>query len=661
MEFHIKKIILWPKNVDFKPRQVKFQKGKVNVITGDSERGKSALIAIVDYALCSGKCQIPVGIREYVEWFGVLISINGREILLARREPGLYQANSDMHKREFEKVIVIPDTLEKNTSVDTVKMRLDEIAGLSDLAIIENDQGNAGFGGRPSFRDMASFLFQPQYIIANQSTLLYKTDSYQHREKIRNIFPYVLRAIDNDTLRTKERLKELRSEYHTLEKEYTNVRKGIDRWLGEIRGIYMQAKEYGLLSKKPYPEDDWTAKEFISNLKDIPKALDQKGVPALPEGTTEHITSRIAQLKDHEIVLARNLEELRYKQTTIKKIASTNSHYSESILTQHERLKTVGWFNKKIKQHSNCPICGSTPQIGQEYINALLRAGENLKEKAAQANDTRTIFDNEIAKIGSQLREAEKAINTVRQELKQLQQHDAKYKKRGQTINDIYRFVGSLESKLASYHIITEDSNLTKKLNQLSKQIAELEEQVDTNLIRQREKIALDRIQNSISHYSRLFKAERSQDPIRLNINDLTLDFGSDQGRIDALWEIGSGSNYMAYHVSALLALHELFIRYANHPVPAFIFFDQPSQAYFPELQVSEDSISQGSQEDIERVKKIFEVLSDAITRTQGKLQIIVLEHAGPSIWKDFPQVHLVARWRNDENEKALIPMEWIN
>lgn len=661
MEFYIKQIVLWSKKPEFKPRKILLEKGKVNVITGDSERGKSALIAIVDYTLCSRKCQIPVGIRKYVEWFGVLFSINGHDMLLARREPGAFYANGDMFKKEFQNTIVIPDKIEKNTNVDAVKFRLNEIARLSDLAVTDSEESNSGFGSRPSFRDMVSFLFQPQYIIANQSTLLYKTDSYEHREKIRNIFPYILRAIDNETLRNKERLKELRKEHKNLEKEYDIIQKGIDRWIGEIRGIYMKAKEYGLLTKRPFPEENWKSKDYIRNLKDIPRAVDKQGIPLVAVGSTNKITDRISELTDKENTIARNLEKLRQKQATIKRIANTNSQYSESILTQHERLNSIGWFNKKLESHSNCPVCGSEHKNNQNYMKALLKKGKGLQEKAAQANDTKVIFDSENLKVEKQLKEQEKAINNIRQELKELLFQDNKYKSQSQTINAIYRFVGSLESKLSSYKALNEDSNLIKKLSKLSNQIKILEGKVDDGLIRQKEKIALNRIALSISHYSKLFEAERSKDPINLNITDLTLVFGNDLGRQDALWEIGSGSNYMAYHVSALLALHELFLRYEDHPVPAFIFFDQPSQAYFPELQITEDEISDAKQDDIERVRKIFVALSDAVKRTQGKLQIIVLEHAGPSIWKDFPEIHKVARWRNDENEKALIPTEWMS
>jgi hypothetical protein len=43
--------------------------GGVNIITGESRTGKSALIDIVDYCLGRNPCNIPVGpIRDTVAW-----------------------------------------------------------------------------------------------------------------------------------------------------------------------------------------------------------------------------------------------------------------------------------------------------------------------------------------------------------------------------------------------------------------------------------------------------------------------------------------------------------------------------------------------------------------------------------------------------------------
>ena len=46
-----------------------------------------------------------------------------------------------------------------------------------------------------SFRDLVAFMFQPQNVVANPNVLFYKTDSYEHREKLKAIFPYVLGAV----------------------------------------------------------------------------------------------------------------------------------------------------------------------------------------------------------------------------------------------------------------------------------------------------------------------------------------------------------------------------------------------------------------------------------------------------------------------------------
>lgn len=135
--------------------------------------------------------------------------------------------------------------------------------------------------------------------------------------------------------------------------------------------------------------------------------------------------------------------------------------------------------------------------------------------------------------------------------------------------------------------------------------------------------------------------------------------FDSQNGREDYLWEIGSGHNFMSYHLAVMLSLHEylLSINYKNK-IPSFLIFDQPSQAYFPELKKDNNML----QKDLIRVEKIFEVLTKFHERTKSNTQIIILEHAGENAWSKFKeQVKMLKRWRDEEKDKALIPQEWIN
>lgn len=73
MKFAINSIILWPRKQEYSPRILSFKSGVVNIITGASRTGKSAIIPIIDYCLGSDKCTIPVDvIRNACSWFGVL-------------------------------------------------------------------------------------------------------------------------------------------------------------------------------------------------------------------------------------------------------------------------------------------------------------------------------------------------------------------------------------------------------------------------------------------------------------------------------------------------------------------------------------------------------------------------------------------------------------
>ena len=75
MYLQIREIVLWPRDTNFEPRRLQFQLGKVNVISGASRTGKSAVIPIIDYCLGAGTCSIPVKtIRKYCEWFGVVVA-----------------------------------------------------------------------------------------------------------------------------------------------------------------------------------------------------------------------------------------------------------------------------------------------------------------------------------------------------------------------------------------------------------------------------------------------------------------------------------------------------------------------------------------------------------------------------------------------------------
>jgi hypothetical protein len=78
-----------------------------------------------------------------------------------------------------------------------------------------------------------------------------------------------------------------------------------------------------------------------------------------------------------------------------------------------------------------------------------------------------------------------------------------------------------------------------------------------------------------------LLDAEWPNAPIEILPDDLTIRV-IHADRSDYLWEIGSGANWLAYHVAVTLALQRFFLEQPQHPVPGLLIYDQPSQVYFP-------------------------------------------------------------------------------
>lgn len=176
-------------------------------------------------------------------------------------------------------------------------------------------------------------------------------------------------------------------------------------------------------------------------------------------------------------------------------------------------------------------------------------------------------------------------------------------------------------------------------------------------------------INNLIEKYADKFNLKRSGE-IKFDKKELTLSFFHPTlKKYEYLWEIGSGANWMGYHISTFLAFHEYFSKEENQKLPPFSFLviDQPSQVYFPSAESGDNilddankmKIIQNTREnDISATKKIFEVLAHAIQENNYNFQIIVLEHADRTIWGDVKNIHESARWKYEND--GLIPLEWI-
>jgi len=656
MKAKIAKIVLWPRRRDRAPRVVPFTGVGVEVITGRSQSGKSALIAIVDYCLGSSKCAIPTRIiRDTTSWFGIVLKTPTKELLIARRNPELDASDAYL---EEGKTITIPETLDERPkiSVASIVGYLNELAGLPALAFSGGDEG--GYAGRPSFRDMAAFQFLPQHIVANPYTLFFKADTAEHQQKLKNIFPLVLGAIDAETLEKRRELRLIESELRKKRGELDDLRDRGVHWLREFRIFFMQARELGLLREASDPGDDWTSDQYTAYLRLVPTQVSDNPYPVVETGATSRMARDLASLRGEESELAGHIEDRKRKLTRLERLRDTTSSYGDALSVQADRLAPVEWFAGKVQRQHKCPVCQSTTTTAKTEIRKLSAVLHSFTERVGSVDNVQRLLDRERAVLREDLVGLESRLDGVRSDLRRLEQGSEELRSRRQTLEQLHRLVGRIEQELTKYDAADAGSELTRVIATLEASAAELRHAIDDREISRQEREANDAVGDAIRHYAAILGVEEPDRPVRIDITNLTLAVTDPGGKVDYLWEIGSGANWMGYHLATLLALHEHFLRVRNSPVPQFLFIDQPTQAFFPERWASDPNASDPllDTDDIHRVRRVFEALSEAVTRTKRRLQIVVIDHVGEPAWSGVSDVHLVERWREG---KALIPDDW--
>ncbi|OAI41604.1 hypothetical protein AYO41_05365, partial [Verrucomicrobia bacterium SCGC AG-212-E04] len=502
MKAKISKIILWPKRLDKAPRVIKFEMSGVEVITGKSQTGKSSLIQIVDYCLGSGKCAIPVGeIRDHSEWYGVVVKLPHAEMLLARRNPGLQAQTSEMYF-DMSPEVLIPNTLNDlpTTNVDTVVAQLNQLAQLPSLSLSGGDE--AGFSGRPSFRDTAAFQFQPQHIIANPYTLFFKADTFEHQEKLKSIFPLLLGAIDGPTLERKRVLRNLEAELNNARLIHEQRLQRSVTWTEEFRSFYSQARGLGLLPDAPDPGENWTFDKFVGYLTPVPDRIKKNPFSPIERGASHRLAREITFLRNAETAVATGIEDRKRKLVRVERLRSATDGYSQALAVQGHRLQPVPWLSQHLEQNHNCPVCGSDSENAANEVKRLVVLAKSVAANVGSVDSVNQVLDKESAILDDELRKLEDEAASVRQQLMHLEMQSDSIRTQRQTMGDIQHFGGRLEQELKKFEEADQGSAVVSKVAELERQTAALRRELDQGAIRTRQERAIERISESIRHYA---------------------------------------------------------------------------------------------------------------------------------------------------------------
>jgi hypothetical protein len=645
MNITIKKLVIF--NDNGQSRDVEFEEG-LNIITGDSKTGKSAIIEIIDYCLFSSRSSIPKGkITDFGELFVVVFKVNDFYLVVGRPAQKTGNMNYSYLNIESE----YNDSLEnmKISYFDNLNLRLikndiqtefEQYIGLSisnlnsgtEISKFENK-------GKLSIRDTVSFLFQHQNLIANKHALFYRFDDIIKRKRVIESLPVLLGAVDEnyyDLIRQeKEKVREIKIERIIIDKLKSSKENEIFFLRNSIQ-VY-----YSLINNTL--DDNLT----LTDLKRIGKNL------PIPSEILNDQSKLFLEINRYE--KERNLkyiekESIEKALINLYQTSDDGYDYAKELVKIHSHQK----YNQN-SINLNCPICDSKNISLNENITIL----ENSKEKLISELVKLGTFSNDntplISELKSNQKRIEKEIIVLTKNINILSLQDKEFNDSKNKREQIIYQKGKIESLIKAFLETNNQKGNAKDLLQLEADL----KTIKANLSKYNpEKFKQDSesfLKENMNRICEKLDFEEELKPIDLNFNieDFSFFHKNRDGKI-RLDEMGSGANWLASHLSIFLSFLYLNVKNEKSVIPSFLILDQPSQVYFPRSLKKEELDEEDLEkfdDNIDQVKNIFKVLNEEIelinTNTGIKPQIIVLEHANDVSFSEF----IIKDWNKSKNQ----------
>jgi len=644
----IKNIILYKDAENI--RVLPFEIGKVNIITGESKSGKTALIDIVDYCLGSKDCKVAEGvIRDNVHWFAITLSFNSNEeYFIARLNPTIKGVTTIselfLEKGPFTDDYPKFEEIETNSNLTGLKEFLTRKINIAEnLQVADN---NTRDSLEINFKHSRFYCYQPQTLIAQRDYLFFNQTEPFVPQAIKDSLPYFLGAIREDSLIIEQEIASKKRDLNRLLRTKNEAEKIYSEGASKAFSLIEEAKQIGILNKELDVEDIKSALVVLEGIKDWEN--DNR------ESNAKGENSALKELIEKRNLIKGELGKLEDTISATESFVKTNFSYSEEVQQQKLRLEHIGLFIESEDGTLNvCPLCDN--ELKTE-IPSVLAINNSLRELSNNLNDTvrekprltkyLTGLNKQREELQEEVLKIENGINALYQEQTAARRFRDLNIRRGKVIGRVSLFLESID--------FTEDKTIDVKIEKLRSEIEILLSKIDNESKEEKLAAIINKINLQMSSWVSSLDVEYEDSPIRFDASRLTLIADTPTTSIP-LSRMGSGANWVSYHLLIHFALHKHFIQ-ANRPVPNFLIIDQPSQVYFPpekdidntgEIKVSADEIA---------VKKMFEFMIEITESLLGNFQVIVTDHAYIKEGKFKDNVCEV--WRDG---LKLIPQEWIN
>ncbi len=558
---------------------VSFEEG-VNVITGRSSTGKSALIEIFDYCFGSSDFTVPVGvITECAVVYFTVIMINSSAIVLARRS----KDSKAFLKEELELQMVLQlDTLGvdyfEEDSFIPLRDFLDELKHYFGVRVTDIDEDLAAkswLGKKtptPSVRSFTSYILQHQNLVANKHAIFYRFDQKQKREQAIDHLKIFLGFADQTYFMKTQELNKLEQEKRALERSLPRRSDKIKEAKNKLKDELWQ---YKTISGQTLDID-------IDSAASAPKRT-LKELEAIQVDPIADSDAHAKLIKETELEKSRLVAELKRKQ---QELAAVESSIEFSRKYTEQSGKTI--VPERAELHvSVCPFCGVQKNDVEEQANELTEAITWLNSELSRSSYRMASFEEEkrrvqgeIDAIKPELKRCEQQIKAVDQQIKNLSEGKKQYEL-------------SLRVKIRVENILSELADLKGKkieedVAELEKKIKELKAYLKVHYdVGRQLGNAEERIRKLLAELSARFNFEDSYTPIRLRFSLESFDLWheTEEGKQVFLRSMGSGANWLSCHLVLFLALQRYFCEVGNScSIPSILFFDQPSQVYFPSV-----------------------------------------------------------------------------
>lgn len=629
-------------------REVAFRLGALNVLTGGPRTGKSSLLDVVDYCLGRDECTIAEGaIRRPATWFAVLLDNNCEGVLIARRNPRPGHRASDEFYCERGLAAAPPTDqgLAKNTTGDAVKALLGRLLGIS-----ENEHLPPAGQTRPPMeanaRHALLFCLQAQDEIASRRLLFHRQGEPFMPQTIKDSLPYFLGAVDEDRFRKQRMLDDARRRLRRAERRTAEARALDEQGPSLALSLLAEAATAGLAAPSP---DTTTRDDALRRLRDALGRADDAPGPVAGEAELA-----LRDLEEERARLRAALASVREDIRDTASLLAGAAGFEREAREQRARLSAIGLVDDEAPgSHARCPVCESElrespPGVTEvrEHLRAVSdklalvhRDGPRVQERLALLHARR-------ADLEDQLRQNQRIIAARVAESERLRSH------RDGSL-EAARVAGRISLYLESVGDGTGPREPVDDVSAIKVEVEELERALDSELVEERVATAVNLVGRFMSEYAGRLAIEHGDAPLRLDSKHLTVVADTIEGPI-ALSRMGSGENWVGYHIIAHLALHKLF-RIRRRPVPAFLLLDQPSQAHYPPERDEQGDISILGSEDQQAVRRIFNLLRDYAAELAPGMQVIVVDHV--DIKEPWFQDAVVERWRAG---RKFIPDDWL-